>query len=260
MVNSMVSGYEEKVNFEVNGQKVVGVLDTPVNPNNSGIVLVHGFKGDKNNYGRYILAAKLMSKKGFHVLRIDCRGTGESDGKFEDMTIHTEVEDVISAVKFLKAKGLSRVGILGRSLGGEVAILASLKEKVDALVLWAPVTSTETWKTHLKPDEKKELQERGIVTRYGDFTGKEFEAKKEFYETAEQIKIENLVQDIACPTLIIQGDKDKTALSEYSNQAYEKITSEKDMKIIKDGDHQLLEHISEVISYSIKWFEKHLKK
>ena len=256
----MVDGYEEKISFEVEKQKVVGVLDTPKNPSNAGIVLVHGFKGDKDNYGRYILAAKRLSKAGFHVLRIDCRGTGESDGKFKDMTIHREVEDTIAAVKFLKAKGLAQVGVLGRSLGGEIVILASLKEKVGALVLWAPITSTEIWKHHLTYDEKKELQEKDSVIRYGDFTGKAFEASKEFYEIAEQIEIENMIQDISCPTLIIQGDKDKTALPKYAKEAYDKITAEKDFKVIKGADHQMLEHICDVINYSIEWFEKHLNK
>jgi len=58
----------KKVKFVVDGEKVVGVLHTPTNVNPPGIIMVHGFKGDKDEHGRFVKIAQILANNGFCVV------------------------------------------------------------------------------------------------------------------------------------------------------------------------------------------------
>lgn len=80
-------------------------------------------------------------------MRIDFRGSGASDGLFEDISITSQLEDAMIALEFLftdesciQKLDLNNVSILGNCLGGLVSILAAVKsQKICNLVLLNPI-------------------------------------------------------------------------------------------------------------------------
>lgn len=87
---------------------------------------------------------RLLAEAGFHVLRFDYHGTGDSAGDQAEATLEGWVEDIGTALDELKdTAGLQRVGLLGLRLGGSLALRAATRRRrdVDALVLWDPVLS-----------------------------------------------------------------------------------------------------------------------
>ncbi len=96
----------------------------------AAIVLVHGFKDTRDDmldYARFLLDA------GYGVLAYDSRGCGASDGVFGVGA--TEDRDVRGAVSLLRDRGVSRVGVLGVSLGAGDALLAAARDpRIDAVV------------------------------------------------------------------------------------------------------------------------------
>lgn len=96
----------------------------------TAIVLVHGFKNTRDDMIGY---AAFLLDAGYAVLVYDSRGCGASGGTFGVGA--TEDRDIRGAVTLLKARGVSRVGVLGVSLGAGDAILAAARdERIDAVV------------------------------------------------------------------------------------------------------------------------------
>lgn len=142
---------ETIVGFKVEGQRVEGDLMSARGVRNAPIVLMlHGFTGVRNEAnsvfvpeGLFGRAARALARKGIASLRIDFRGSGQSEGDFADMTIERELQDAIAALDFLAARkdvDTSRQGVLGMSLGGVVstALAGRHGHRVTALGLWNP--------------------------------------------------------------------------------------------------------------------------
>ena len=144
---------EEIINFEVAGQKVVGTLETPDGVEKPPVVLMlHGFTGTRDELpvkdtdeGVFSRTARLLAEAGLASLRIDFRGSGESDGKWADTTFASQIADAEAAVDWLKANDKvdgARIAILGWSQGGLVAShTAKARPEVKAVSLWAPVAN-----------------------------------------------------------------------------------------------------------------------
>lgn len=75
---------------------------------------------------------------GYGVLRMDDRGVGESDGVFADAVLDDFTSDALAGVEFIrKSYPGAKVGILGHSQGGQVAVKAASRGLVDFIVTLA---------------------------------------------------------------------------------------------------------------------------
>jgi fermentation-respiration switch protein FrsA (DUF1100 family) len=122
------------VEFESgSGSKLRGWL-IPGLKGSGAIVLMHGFRGDRRQMlGR----ASFLSKAGYGVMLFDFQAHGESMGK--QITIgHLESRDAQAAVVFMKKNYPGeKLGVIGLSMGGAAAALASPALEVDAIALEA---------------------------------------------------------------------------------------------------------------------------
>ena len=82
------------------------------------IIICHGYSGDCSPD---LVYAPLLHKAGYHLLFFDFRGHGASDGDYTSL-VYFERDDVLAALDLLCARGITRVGLLGFSMGGAVAI------------------------------------------------------------------------------------------------------------------------------------------
>jgi uncharacterized protein len=95
---------------------------------------MHGFRCDRRQMlGR----ASFLSKAGYGVLLFDFQAHGESPGK--QITIgYLESRDAQAAAEFMKKNCPGeKLGVIGLSMGGAAAVLASPALEVDAMVLEA---------------------------------------------------------------------------------------------------------------------------
>ncbi len=80
-----------------------------------------------------------LAERDFVVLRYDKRGTGQSGGRTERVTLQDYADDVVAAVKWLaKHKDVDpeRVFVVGHSEGASIGMLASAAEKkIEGLVM-----------------------------------------------------------------------------------------------------------------------------
>lgn len=135
--------------------KIFGILHLPKNKTQVPAVLIcHGFAGNKSGRHRlYVVLAEKLAELGIATLRIDFRGSGDSEGDFDQMTIASEISDALCALNFLKTHSVidpNRLGILGNSFGGVIATQVAAKDSsIKSLVLLAALFSNAPWKQYL---------------------------------------------------------------------------------------------------------------
>ncbi len=253
---------EKKISFKNNrGQKLAGVLHTPQKKTDRAIIMAHGFGVDRDEYGEFVSAAKEFCGNGFAVLRFDFGGCGESEGKFVDMTIYKEVEDLKSAIKFIRDKGYQRIGILGASTGGLISIIVTSQENINVLVLWNPnVYPKKTFEKYFSSKSttwKKEIKKGSFILEKRD--KRQIIVGKKFWDEAQKINTLPIAPKIKAKTIIIHGDEDTIVNYEDSWELFKKIEGAK-IEIIKGADHGFhdKENSRLVTEMSLGWFEEFL--
>lgn len=117
-----------------------------------GVVLCSPFGQEYMRAHRaYRQLALLLTRRGFHVLRFDYRGTGDSSGDPEGVTADDWVTDIGLAIDELKeVASIACVTVLGLRLGALLAASAcAARSDVDRLVLWDPVRSGAAYEDEL---------------------------------------------------------------------------------------------------------------
>lgn len=100
----------------------------------------------------------LLSRAGFHVLRFDYHGTGDSAGTADDVSLSQWAADVRVAIDELKdTAGVSRVAVVGLRLGALVAAMgAEGRTDVASVVYWDPVVAGADYLVELLGEEAAE--------------------------------------------------------------------------------------------------------
>ena len=112
---------------------LAGILDETENPFIQAIYL-HCFTCSKDHPSTYRLC-KALSSKGIQVLRFDLSGLGESEGNFADANFSNNIDDVKSALYFLKENLIVPRLLIGHSLGGITAAAAACElREIEAVV------------------------------------------------------------------------------------------------------------------------------
>lgn len=122
--------------------RLFGIFDEPPMPSDRGVVLCYPHGADYDSAFRsFRILGTRLSRAGFHVLRFDYLGTGDSWGDTEDGSISQWTEDTVAAIDELRTScDLRQVAVLGLRLGATIATLAAAEHgAVDQLVSWAPV-------------------------------------------------------------------------------------------------------------------------
>ncbi len=106
-------------------------------------IIMHGFGSNKNTQLMTLISDSLL-RHGIATVRFDFNGHGESEGKFEEMTVPNEIEDAKKVYAYVCSQpwaDSTRVALIGHSQGGVVASMTAgeLGEKrVAAVALLAP--------------------------------------------------------------------------------------------------------------------------
>ena len=102
------------------------------------VVLAHGARFDKESWKKQ---GRALAEAGFLALAIDFRGYGRSRGGQSGADPHADLDlDVLAAVRWLRARGAKQVSVVGGSMGGGAAALASTEAapgEIDRIVLLA---------------------------------------------------------------------------------------------------------------------------
>jgi dipeptidyl aminopeptidase/acylaminoacyl peptidase len=121
---------EEIVSIPSAGLHLHGAVGTPADlrpsQRRAALVVLHGFGGNSDSAG-VLAPTRVLSDFGYVTLRFDMRGCGKSEGEFGRVICLEQVEDLGNALNFLArhpAVDPDRIGVIGSSFGGAVAVYA----------------------------------------------------------------------------------------------------------------------------------------
>jgi len=200
--------------------KICGFLSNPTSSLDTLITIsCHGFLSSKESRTNTALEKKL-SKTGLSILMFDFFGHGESEGDFAELTISESVDDVLSAIAFLKQSGYTRIGLVGSSFGGMASLLAAPKTTdLVFLALKSPVVHYPSMMKSLYGEQLlEEWRQKGFADVEGP-DGQKHKLKYAFYEDSAANDGYKVCERISIPTLIVHGDQDETVPVSQSQKA-----------------------------------------
>ncbi|MGQ9479627.1 MAG: alpha/beta hydrolase [Thermoproteota archaeon] len=245
------------------GEKISGVIHVPDRVPAPAVLFCHGFTGDRIETHRlFVRAARRITREGFVAFRFDFRGSGESEGEFEDMTVSSEISDLNVVIDFLKGRREvmeDKIGVIGLSLGGSVSILTAAQNQVIKAVC--------TWSS---PADLKPLSNvrKSLGTGGEEIFEKEYIDLPSGYRVRKTFFMDLLKHDVLAgcakisprPLLIIHGSNDTIVPIQHARSLYEKAGEPKKLIIIEGADHTFnrRDWEEEVFEYTFKWFKENL--
>ncbi|WP_027626368.1 alpha/beta hydrolase [Clostridium lundense] len=219
------------------------------------IIMCHGFLSNKYSRGRFENLIKAFNKSGFSALAFDFRGCGESDD--DRLTVNKEVDDLKSAISFVKSKGYKKIALYGHSLGTLIC-LKSCTSEIITMVLSGALTDSMNynWNEFFTKEQMQELKEKGYITE----PTPDDEVREKILIDFELINQKELLNNIICPVLIIHGNNDdeEKLLCERSKKALSLLSTDSKLEIIPGANHSFLEHYDILINLANNWFVKHI--
>jgi len=153
--------------FGTSQEQIFGVYHAPEGraARNAAVVLCHPLGHEYLRAHRaFRNLAVALAGQGFHVLRFDYFGSGDSGGHAQQTTVTRCVSDLSSAIQELKdISNASKVSLIGLRLGATFAAhVASNRNDIERLLLWDPVIDGKVYVSDLHA-----LQRAWLVDRLG---------------------------------------------------------------------------------------------
>lgn len=242
--------------FKLDGArgKLSALIQTPSAEKYPVVIIMHGFNSSKNMPLLRDIADEL-EKKGIASVRFDFNGHGQSDGRFEDMTIPNEIEDARKVYEYVgKLPNVTAISLSGHSQGGVVASMLAGelgKDKIRSVALLAPASV---------------LQD---MAASGDLFGIKYDAKylppyvdipgccrvgHDYVETAKNLPIYEVSARYKGPVLIIHGTADDIVPYSYGEE-YHNIYANSDLELLTGLSHNFSgseDKVAELVSEYIK--------
>jgi uncharacterized protein len=149
--------------FGQDGSQLFGIHHPPrAVPARDLAVVLCGANADEQINARraFRVLADRLARDGFHVLRFDYFGTGDSAGSGDDVTLERWRADVNAALDSLRVRSrLLRTALIGLRVGAALAAaVAAERHDVEALVLWEPVVRGADYLTEIRARHRDWLQ------------------------------------------------------------------------------------------------------
>lgn len=129
------------------------------------IIMLHGFPGHKSAQNDVFGDLEFqIGRDGFHTLRFDFRGCGESEGKSEDFTMASATEDIHAIIEWARSFGYERFFFIGEGLGAALALMNAGPAVQGAVLLWPALDPRLTsLREALSAAGSKEAKAQGYV-------------------------------------------------------------------------------------------------
>ncbi len=200
------------------------------------LIVCHGFTAHKD-WGPFPYFGRKFAELGFAsiVFNFSHNGVGEGSrrfgegDKFSRNTIGKELEDVRALLRAAGDGSLgggridpSRIGIVGHSRGGGVAILSGAREeRIRGVAAWSTVATFYRYTPHQREAWEREgflpVTMRGMRTRlrFGIEVLRDLEANREAYDILAAVK------SLRVPLLLLHGAADVSVKPSEPESLYE---------------------------------------
>ena len=248
-VTTVSSPGRYEVSLPGSGVTLGGILFRPASTAKllPAIIVLHGWaRPGVSGAARVESTARRLSEQGYVALALSMRGWPPSSG-WDDCGTR-QPDDVAKAADWLAALpgvNADSIGVLGFSLGGQVALLSGTRsDRIKAIVAYFPITDVQRW---------------GATTSN---TGIRYFYVPLVCGTGYSNSPVHIAEQIHAPVLLIHGDRDTEVPTEQSlgmRDALQKANRQVELLIIAGGDHGFKgKQDEQAWSSATKFFKTHL--
>ncbi|KAB1150711.1 alpha/beta hydrolase [Streptomyces luteolifulvus] len=210
----------------LDGLHLAGTLVTPEQPTSRAVVLVHGGGVTREEGGFFTRLAAGLAEAGVASLRFDLRGHGQSEGRQEELTLSSILNDIRATLTYLReATGASELSLLGTSFTGGVCAYYAAKQsqEITRLVLFNPqlnykrrtIDNRPFWvDDHLTDEAAAQLTAQGYLSH-----SPTLKHGRAIYNEVFWLRPHEALGEVQAPTLIVHGTKDTFVPIEASRAA-----------------------------------------
>lgn len=233
----------------LDGLHLTATIVMPDGAAERAVVLVHGGGVTREEGGFFTRLAGGLGEAGVASLRFDLRGHGESEGRQEELTLATILNDIrVALAQVRNATGARRLSLLGASFAGGVCAYYAARRpgELDRLVLLNPqldykqrtIDSRPYW-TDDRLDEEvaRQLEQQGFI----QFTPTLRHGRPILNEVF-WFDVLAVLPEITMPTLVVHGTKDTFVPVEASRSAMGRFTAEHKLVEIEGAQHGFAVH------------------
>lgn len=214
------------------------------------LIVCHGFTAHKD-WGPFPYFGRRLAALGFAsvVFNFSHNGVGSGSRRFNEVekfsrnTIGKELEDVRALVGAVGGGGLahgiadpSRIGIVGHSRGGGIAILSASREPgIRGVAGWGSVATLYRYTPHQREAWERDgflpVTVRGMRTRlrFGVDVLRDLEANRDAYD------ILRAVRTLHVPLLIVHGSADVSVKPAEAQSLYDASDRSKSQLVVIEG-------------------------
>lgn len=192
------------------------------------VVMIHGHGGSREEAGSFTRVANRLASAGIASIRMDFPGCGESDEPFYRNNLTNMLADVRAAQAYAQANVVvdpRHVALLGYSMGGRLAALASATNDYRAIVMWAPaVENGASDVVDMLGGDERYAQMRATAASDGyvdfeTFWGQPQQLGLQWFEDMEQSMPLDAIAAFRGDLLLIHGGEDRVVLPAVSEHA-----------------------------------------
>lgn len=259
-----VSGTTDKLTLMGSKGKLAAEIQKPVLSSGEKVpiaIIMHGFTGNKE--GRMLkLIADSLQNHGIASIRFDFNGHGQSEGRFEDMTVPNEIEDakkVYEYVATLPYVDASRIALVGHSQGGVVSAMTAGElgsPRVAAVALLAPaaVLRDDAIRGNTMGAKYNPLDPPDSVPLFG---GHNLGAS--YIRTAFTLPIYETAARYTDPATIIHGTGDRVVPYTYGERFHEQWKNS-EWHLLEYFDHGFTQNVYRVAELTSEFLTRTLGK
>ena len=233
----------------LDGLRLAGTLVSPGTPASRAVVLVHGGGVTREEGGFFTRLADGLADDGVASLRFDLRGHGESEGRQEELTLATILNDIRVAIAYThESTGAGEITLLGASFGGGICAYYAAERPNDLsrLVLFNPqldykrrtIDTRTYWVDDSISDEAaQQLTEHGYI----QFTPTLRHGRPLLNEVF-WLHPYKALSEVQAPTLIVHGTKDTLVPVDSSRSAVRQFRAPCELVEIEGSQHGFAVH------------------
>jgi alpha-beta hydrolase superfamily lysophospholipase len=221
------------------------------------MIICHGFRGAKENSGKLVSFAQRLNQLGIGVMAFDFRGSGESDGAFDSVTLSGQVADLHLVISYTTETFPCPILLLGRSFGGTtVAAAAPYDDNVAGCIFWsAPVDLHSVFSCML--GSQYQHLEQGKTVNLVDLNG-EFQLKPDIIKDYKKHDLLScLVRLGSIPVLAVQGGQDEVVNPDHARVLVSKVKNG-ELFMVDHADHRFTEYTRERENLTINWIRSNI--
>lgn len=195
------------------------------------VIYAHGFNGFKD-WGNFDLIAARFAEAGYVFVKFNFSHNGTTPANptefvdleaFGNNNYSRQLEDLQRVIDWVcdnanpyrAVMDSSRVGLVGHSMGGGIAILQAARDKrVKALITWAAISECKTpwgsWSQDKLDEWKVNGVENYVNTRTSQRMPLYYQLYEDFQENMARLDIAVAVKSLKIPLLICHGSADSS--------------------------------------------------